>query len=194
MTTAPASKMLWIEALNKYNATYQALYSGNATLWAEALNKYNSTYDSYATNVSINHTLNVFNNWNSTWDNNWVNQFAYNHTSTVFDLWNAIWATTFNSTYNALFSANNTLWNEALNKYNATYNTWAYNQSDAVLGMDIWINESGDSAIADSTFDWEGSNHTDINTLSFENSANNKIFDNSTCLFLNGLTSSLIIC
>ncbi|MCK9595817.1 hypothetical protein M0R19_01390 [Candidatus Pacearchaeota archaeon] len=55
---------------------------------------YNSTYESYASNVSRNWTLDTFNNWNSTWDNNWLiamlsaNDTSFNTTANIQTLIN----------------------------------------------------------------------------------------------------------
>jgi hypothetical protein len=93
--------------------------------------------DWYA-NVSRNWTLDVYNNWNSTWDNSWVNQFAYNHTSSVYNLWNTAWSSTYNATYagfannvslnytQIVYNTYNSIWS---NTYNSTYQSYANNVS-----------------------------------------------------------------
>jgi hypothetical protein len=78
-----------------YNTTYVAI---NTTANIQGLlndtgiyETYNTTYDDYALNVSKNYTKITFDTYNSTWDNNWVNVFAYNHTSETFNTWNSTW-------------------------------------------------------------------------------------------------------
>jgi len=76
-----------------------------------------------------NQTIETFNLYNSTWDNNWVNQFAYNHTSSVFDLWG-------NWFYNMTTPAIDYI----VNTYNSTWdNNWvnqfAYNHTSSTIGI-----------------------------------------------------------
>ena len=64
--------------LSTYNSTYasglgEPAWNGNYSIFtglinnASYLSTYNITYAGYATNVSINHTLNTYTNWNTVW-------------------------------------------------------------------------------------------------------------------------------
>lgn len=63
-----------------YLSTFNLTYAGTTSAWdgnssallgcvnnASYLSTFNTTYDNYKTNVSINHTLNTYTNWNTIW-------------------------------------------------------------------------------------------------------------------------------
>ncbi len=99
-----------------YNASYAAMVNQNLSLWNESRDKYNATYAGYANNISINYSDNTF------------------------TMWDAIWTATYNVTYHALVVQNDSLWLEAYNKYNATYDGYAFNVSSnwSLLTFAMW--------------------------------------------------------
>ena len=141
-------------ANDSWSSTYNATYSGainnesylstfNSTYAGSINNKsylstFNSTYDDYKSNVSINYTQNTFNQYNSTWDNSFMNIWNYNqtlganYTSQTFNTYNSTWDNRgliqsewfYNQTYDG-------------STFNATYDIWAYNQS-SVGGATSW--------------------------------------------------------
>jgi hypothetical protein len=152
----------WDDGFTIWDATFNASVDDRdddtiTTIWdatfntsfdaRDALNQFNTTYDKYAYNVSRNWTAMTFTGFNSTWDNNWVNEFAYNHTSSVFTLWNSTWddgVTIWDATFNASVDDRDddtitTIWDatfntsfdarDALNQFNTTYDKYAYNVS-----------------------------------------------------------------
>lgn len=98
-----------------------------------------------------NHTINTFNLYNSTWDNSWLNIFGYNHTlaiETLYGKWfyNMSDGSGLGNSYNETYDLTTRAWNgnwtdynkfwynmtgSVGSSYNATYATWAYNQSES---------------------------------------------------------------
>ena len=116
----------WNEA--RANGLYVAV--GNLSIYdglinnASYLSTFNITYDNMLSewngNKSLvyNHTIDVFNLYNSTWDQSNLGIYAYNHTIDVFNLYNSTWDQSY------------------LNK-------WNYNQTEA--GDIRFVNIDGDN-------------------------------------------------
>jgi len=123
-----------------YNKTYADYIDANETSRINLLNQtitnsnaswlstFNTTYNNYASNVSRNWSSDTFTWMNTTWDNNWVNAFAYNHSllSTLQTIlnWTGIYDNN-NATYisqinvlNDTITNSNASW---LSTYNSTY-------------------------------------------------------------------------
>jgi len=123
-----------------YNSTYAGNIDTNETTRLNLINQtivdsnaswlstYNTTYNSFILNVSRNWTALTFSTYNSTWDNNWVNVFAYNHTLATYNLWNTDWTSTYNATYVTINSTANI---QGLLNSTGIYST--YNSSYALL-------------------------------------------------------------
>ena len=58
----------------------------------EILNLFNSSWDNNWVNQwAYNQTNATFNNFNSTWDNSWANKWAYNHTLDTYNKYDTRW-------------------------------------------------------------------------------------------------------
>lgn len=97
----------------------------NSSLWLEALNKYNATYDSHVQdNETFNQSLTDSLYSSIVWGYNmttpftdWLSTFVYNYNQTspaidyadsLVTLYNDTWSSTYNETYDSLISFNNT--------------------------------------------------------------------------------------
>lgn len=108
-------------SLNQTAFAIQQSNVTNQTMWLEALIKYNSTYQNYSYNVSLNYTelaIKQGNETNLTIDD-YIQKLFTN--SSINQTERAIKQTNATNESYALRSENASIWLEALNKYNSTY-------------------------------------------------------------------------
>lgn len=120
-------------------------YGNFTTAWINNIN-----ISTWALNVSRNWTAMTFTGFNLTWDNNWVNTWAYNHTLATYNLWNTDWLSTYNATY-AGYALN-----VSKNYTKITFDTydtrWTAGGVDGALNSSGW-NRSGTDVILHHTGD-----------------------------------------
>ena len=100
-------------------------------------NNYNSTWDqSWTEQYAYNHTLDVFSIYNSTWDQTFMIKWNYNQSTATFNMYNETWSSTYNVTYDNALATNHT--QDTFNNYNSTWDQqfmikWNYNQTTATF-------------------------------------------------------------
>lgn len=116
------------------NASITDLISKNIYYYNQSTGSFNSTYSAYAYNQT-QPILTDFGKWfynmttgtfNATYDSYSHNQSLW--IETIYGKW--FYNQTTGIVETLFLNENVSLWQAALNKYNATYNTWSYNQSD----------------------------------------------------------------